>query len=303
MSFEKNDSKVTAIASEQPDELLLGYNQQLGGEEQATDLSLLSGAVAIEPTVNTTETHVSKAESLVMGQKAESFRALQSVVDVLNHSKYKKHEVKPIENQEFSKSLKEWLSEDKLAYVNKAMEADPELSFTLVATPNLVLTRGQLYETTLELGKNRSHPTYVADHIEDDIYAKYSPVELHGTEIGNENPLIFSLIPTKLNEGMEGTVSEQRARLAELQKENQFLRVPTILEAVTLWELLGNQGVTSETPNVMFKTYVRHFNLPEQKQSYDDSSCVPESLIRRDGHNGLYFSNVSWDRPARIAVG
>lgn len=298
MDFEAKGMKVTVDAVVQSNELLLSAAKEIADEARARGLELPFGIVAVQSTVERPTT--SGAERLVAEQEAQSFKAYESIVDLINQSKNKKDRIVPAETHQFESELYEWLGEDedKLAYVSQAMEADPELSFTLVATPNVVLTPKQFKDVAKKFGENQPYPTYIWN----ELYDKYTPAQLcSGTSYASS--FLFSLIPSKLNEGMYGTVSEQRAKLEKLQRsqETAFLKVPSPLEAVAYWNTLRAQGDRLEGTDNFDKTYIRHFDLSEQR--FDGNLFVPFSCVRGNGEPNLLRSLARDGSDARVAVG
>jgi len=190
-----------------------------------------------------------------------------------------------------------WFSEDKLAYVAVAQEADPEVRFTLVATPNVLVNDKELAKAAKAFGQNQPYETYVWDL----LYSRYTPEQLSGTDPSNGNAVAFSLIPSKYTPEMDGTVVEQRGKLDKLQADNPDLKVPSPLEAVTHWQTLRAQGDQLADNTTFDRTYIRHFDLPEQR--FGGWLRVPGSCVSGDGKPILDYSYAQYDVRARVAVG
>jgi hypothetical protein len=77
--------------------------------------------------------------------------------------------------------------------------------------------------------------------------------------------------------------------------------VPSLLEAVTYWQTLRDQGSKLADRTTFDTTNVRHFNLPIQL--IDDSQHVPGSCVHISGRPGLVGSNAGSDDNARVALG
>lgn len=206
----------------------------------------------------------------------------------------------PIATEEtFAREFEAWLTEDKLTYLTDAQEADPDLGFTLVAIPNVKVTAKEVRQAAVFFGLG--HPT--ANYILQRLYDKYSDDELSGTDPDNGNAVTFSLIPTKLNEEMYGTVAQQRAKLVKLQKVCPGLKVPSVLEAITLWNIVRAQNsdepllLADDTHDNPF--FVRHFNLPAQ--SIDGFSSVPISFVAGNGE--LIIDGSSHEADAVVSIG
>jgi hypothetical protein len=230
-------------------------------------------------------------------QLTTAYKGYETVANLLNDGRKKKEHVEIVDQEKVAKELEAWATEDRLAYVAKAMEADPELRFTLIATPNVVAKADEIIEIAKEFGKNQPYSTYVWS----EIYGKYTPEQLSGTDPSNGNAVKFRLIPNKLDPAMQGTVPSQRTRLAQLQADAPFVGVPSVLEDITFWNTLRATGDSLFTGDVFERTYVRHFDLPEKR--IDGFQYVPRSYVGGDGGPNLNDSDVDRDLPARVSVG
>ncbi len=226
-----------------------------------------------------------------------AYEGYETVAKLLNGGRKKKEQIPVTDQETLAEEFKTWLSADKVEYVAKAMEADPELRFTLVATPNVVATADEIIAIAKEFGKNQPQATYVWS----DIYGKYTPEQLSGTDPSNGNSAKFSLVPNKLDPALQGTVAQQRTRLARLQEDNSFLGVPSVLEDMAFWNTLRASGDGLTTGNVFDRTYVRHFDLPEKR--FGDWSGVPASYVGVGGGPNLSRSSVDFVNHARVSVG
>jgi hypothetical protein len=230
-------------------------------------------------------------------QLTAAYKGYETVATLINDGRKKKEHVEIVDRETVATEFEAWLSEDKLAYVAKAMEADPELRFTLVATPNTVAKADEIIDIAKEFGKNQPHSTTVWS----DIYSKYTPEQLSGTDPSNGKNVKFSLIPNKLDPALYGTVSQQVNYLKGLQADNSFVGVPSVLEDVTFWNTLRAGGDSLSAGEVFERTYVRHFDLPIRR--VDDFQIVPFSCVRGDGGPRLFDSGADSDLHARVSVG
>jgi len=301
MNFEAKGIKVTIDPNEQSNQAVLDTIQEFAdvAKERGLELPFVVGTVAVESTVDTERLHRNlRVESECSGQVEGALEVYESVVDQLNSVKAKKEQITIPNREESIAAFDAWFTPEKLDYVAKAMEADPELSFTLVATPNVILSLKQFKDVAKKFGENQPYPTYIWD----ELYDKYTPAQLcSGTSYASS--FLFSLIPSKLNEGMYGTVTEQRAKLEKLQRsqETAFLKVPSPLEAVVYWNTLRAQGDRLEGTDNFDKTYIRHFDLSEQR--FDGNLFVPFSCVRGNGEPNLLRSLARDGSDARVAVG
>lgn len=137
-------------------------------------------------------------------------------------------------------------TEERLAYINKQIEADPELIFDLVATPN-VTVEGQEVEHGFKLfGGGQRFATRI---MPSDFLRGYTPEAVSGTNPGNGKQVQFSLVPRKLNPELYGPVERQLKLLSEMQQTYPFVRETAPLEDLTrlytlrVKNLLANDSV------------------------------------------------------------
>jgi len=266
------------------------------------ELSPVIGSVATESVANdaleVSETLPNPAtpESLAE-QLTAAYKGYETVATLLNDGRKKKEHVEIVDRGTVATEFEAWLSEDKLAYVAKAMEADPELRFTLVATPNTVANADEIIDIAKEFGKNQPYSTTVWP----DIYSKYTPEQLSGTDPSNVKSVKFRLIPSKLDPALYGTVSQQLNRLKVLQADNPFVAVPSVLEDVTFWYTLRASGDSLSAGKVFERTCVRHFDLPIKP--FGVLLSMPLSYVGGDGGPLLNDSDADNDNHARVSVG
>jgi hypothetical protein len=259
-----------------------------GHEAVASQVQTPEAAAAETPTPPTKESFAEQLTSASKGYNA--------VIDALNAGRRSKNVLATTDGT-IAAEFEDWLTEEKLAYVAAAQEADPNVRFTLVATPNVLVDHKDLIKVAKDFGENQPYATYVWD----EMYKKYTPQQLSGTDPDNGNQVIFSLIPSSYTPGMEGTVIEQRAKLDKLRSDMPDLEVPSPLEAVTYWQTLRASGDQLADSSTFDRTYIRHFDLPEQR--FDDWLRVPRSYVNGAGEPALSDSSAQRDGSARLSVG
>ncbi len=212
------------------------------------------------------------------------------VVDIINGGRKKKEVLVPdITEEQAVTELSMFLTQDKLQYVADAMEADPELKFTLVATPNWPVTDEELIKIAEQFGADQPHQTAVWP----DIYGKYTPEEISGYYPKNDSHIKFTLVSSKFHPELSGTAGEQHAALDVLQIAAPFLRVPSPVEAVAHAMVLRTQGDSLDSGDVFDRTYVRSFDLPQKE--IDGDLYVPDFFVYDDGGPYLDLSYVRDD--------
>lgn len=198
--------------------------------------------------------------------------------------------------------LEEWEENGALEYVKNQLEADPELRYTLVAQPNIVISKDELKRLAQDFGKDQPYETFIYDP----LYDQYTDEELSGVT-DPDLPIRFLLIPNKTDESLYGTVAQQNADLKQRQADKPFLVVPAPAVAPSIWYRLRVGGVlpASKDPNdfvgVFDQTYIRHFDMEPKRLG--GGLCVPDSCVSVDGGPGLYRSGARYDYHARVAVG
>lgn len=309
MELERNGAKIEINFGQLTDVELAVATAEVAEANalRRVDLSVPAGNVAVEgantdvaidevatpETLSTPVTPESLAEQLTV-----AYKGYETVATLLNDGRKKKEHVEIADRETVAKEFEAWLSEEKLSYVAKAMEADPELRFTLVATPNVIASADEIIDIAKEFGKNQPHSTTVWSN----IYGKYTPEQLSGTDPSNGNSTKFSLIPNKFDPALQGTVASQRAHLALVRRQegSPFVGVPSVLEDVTFWNTLRASGDNLSTGDVYDRTHVRHFDLAEKRVGV--SRRVLASFVFLDGQPGLDDSRVGDVCPARISV-
>jgi len=270
------------------------------------DLSVPAGNVAVEGAssdVVTNAVEMSETiptpitpESLAV-QLTAAYKGYETVSKLLNDGRKKKEHIEIVDSEKVATEFEAWLSKDKLAYVAKAMEADPELRFTLVATPNIVASADEIIYIAQKFGEGQPYSTIVWS----DIYGKCTPEQLSGTDPSNGKSVKFSLIPNKLDPALYGTAEQLLSRLEGLQADSSFVGVPSVLEDVTFWNTLRASGDSLSSGEVFERTYVRHFDLLVMRLV--DFQDVPYSFVDDDGRPYLDDSVAGVGDHARVSVG
>jgi len=292
------------------DEQLISVSQEIAqaaeeiaqaAEARGLEIPSVAGSVAVEgamqePEADSEPFTPETAESL-SEQLTSASAGYTGVVEALNKGKRKNSRIEVADAKTLASEFNAWLTEDKLDYINEAMEADPTLTFTLVATPNVLADSKDIVKAAKAFGDDQPYETYVWDK----IYGKYTAQKLSGTDPDNGNSVSFSLIPSNFTPEMEGTVADQRDKLAKLQEDNPDLKVPSVLDAVTYWSTLRAESGQLTGYGIFDKTYIRHFDLDEQP--IDNWSYLPYFFVRGYGEAYLDGSYAGVGNDGRVSVG
>lgn len=306
MEIKQNGLEVRINPAEQPDEWLLNAAQEITNAMRARNLELTTAAGTVSLSGKLQEAANQAVESTAMSTKESLAQQLpwalegyRAVANALNRKRRPRERVVMLTNNVLETEFNSWLTDDKIKYVESAQEADPELSFTLVATPNVDASREEIVEAAKEFGQTQPYPA----HVPYKFYAQYSDKELTGTFPENGSDVMFSLIPDKPDEKLYGTVAEQKASLIKLQMTTPSLKVSSVLEGITLWNTLKAQnGDTLPADESNFdRTFIRHFDLPAKW--FGGWSRVPHSFVGGDGGPCLGISFADRGDRARVSVG
>jgi hypothetical protein len=300
MEFEDKPDDAPVNPTEQPAEELIRVTQET--TEFARERgSFAAGIVAVESVMQAPEiavTSIAEVKEGLAEPLASSVKGYRAIIETLNAGRDQK-DVLPIASDEIiAAELETWITKDKIAYLGAVIEADPEVRFTLVATPNVLVDSKDLIKVAQAFGDAQSQSTYVWPP----LYDMYTPKELSGTNPNNGNSVVFSLIPSKDTSEIAGTAMEQRAKLALLQANNPDLKVPSPLEAVTYWQTLWAQRQQLTGDTTFQLTHIRHFNLPEKP--FNDHQFVPLSGVQDNGKAGLNVLEARFNcDTARVSLG
>lgn len=305
MDIERKGLTISVDVGIESDQWLLDAAAEIrvAAEARGLEIPAFAGGTAVQETVEVVETtseFIPETAETLKTQLPSAIRGYQAVMGSLNEGKRKSNKVETATEEDLQTELDVWLTPERLDTVNAIKEAQPEVSFTLVATPNVPMSAGDIKKVAERFGRNQPYSTYTWD----DLYNRYTAGQLSGTDdFGTDafTPVHFSLIPSELTPELANkTVKEQRTALAELQAEHPSLTVPSVLDAVTYWETLRQSGPVSGN-GTSDKTDIRHFDLEEQ--SVGGWLRVPFSFVYDGGEAFLDGARAGGRGDARVAVG
>ncbi len=186
----------------------------------------------------------------------------------------------------------------------------------IVPVPNVEFTHEQIFALAKKFAALQSdkHRTFIFDETfpEYPLYSQYTSSELSGQLAAPDQSIRLSLLPSRPNpELYEQTIAQQRSSFEQMQLKNprMEIRVPTILEGVSLWYVLHKLGSRIKPNNsdtydstIPNKTYIRAFNL-DQKQ-VNDLLLVPACSLSGERSESQLTGSIKSDYgDARISVG
>lgn len=203
----------------------------------------------------------------------------------------------------FEAKMKQWEQDGVLDYVAERIITHGEL-YTPIARPNIVVTATELKQLAHNFAKGQSwSEAYVYDKLYDSFITTEELKQLSGYMETGE-PVQFSLLPNTYTDevNMKHAV-DQRQILRQLQvaKPKLGLRVPSVLDGLSLWYMLRANGDTLASGDVWKRTAIRHFDV-EPKGS-GGLLCVPASGVSVGGRPYLRSSAAEFAVRSRLALG
>ena len=213
-------------------------------------------------------------------------------------------EISKIDAETLSVELANWLTQEKVDYMKKAIESDSDLRFTLVMAPNVPVTDAELVALAIDHGESNKKAKDAKVEIffnVDDFCKNYSPEQLAGYN-PDGGAVNFCLIPNHFTPGFKGRVDEQRAKLSAAQVDNPFLRVPSVFEDICYWNTIRERvgGIDDSD------TCIRHFDLSTtlEKGFLSNRGFVPDTCLNGGiGIPVMTESSYKYAADARIAIG
>lgn len=304
MELKGNGLTVRVNPAEQPDEWLVSAAQEIAdaAKERGLELPFATGVVAVEGAMQDDETgettlDPSDVKETVKGLLGFAYIGAQTTTEQINGSRKKKEQIAIAGQETAEAEFEEWFDADRLAYVKKTMEANPNLTWTLLATPNVTVTADEFLAGTRKFGEGQPYKTKVWS----DIAKQYTPEEISGTDPSNGKAFKFKLVPNEFSSEVSGKVAIQKANLNELQEEYPFLEATSPLEDLN-WlnaKRAANGGKPLVGSGMADATYMRSYGLkPKRVDGYLSvpGLCVFGDgglLVRRSWAEGGYGGRVS----------
>lgn len=268
------------------------------------ELPQVAGAVAVEGATQADEVaetllDPSDVKETIKGLLGFAYSGAQATVEQVNGSRKKKEQIAIAEQETAEAEFEEWFDEDRLAYAKKTMEANPSLTWTLLATVNETVTADEFLAGTRTFGEGQPYKTEVWS----DIAKKYTPEEISGTDPSNGKVFKFKLVPNEFSPEVRGDVATLKANLTELQKENPFLEATSPLEDLT-WlntKRAVNGGKPLTGSGTADGTYMRNYTLEPKR--IGRSLRVPRLVVGDLGGLRVGSSWTGFDSDGRVSVG
>jgi hypothetical protein len=263
--------------------------QELIVEAVATSIASAETAETLPPITKETIKSELLGFAIIGGNKT---------VEDINKLRKGKNKVEVLNPEIVEQELDEWLTEEKLTYMNERRKLKPDVIFTLDATPNVLVSGSEVYDLQVAIGKKQGIPAYIWS----DILKSCSKAEASGTNPGNGKTTMFSIRENEPTEGMSGTLTEQVVELGVRQEDNPFLRSKTPLEDVTRFNTLYAQ---SDKPLIGREAYLATAGryLAVKPKRVGDYLCVPCFCVNGGGKPNVSDSSVVNDDNVSLVVG
>lgn len=253
-----------------------------------------AGALAIEASTNVEAEQNSVKEALLEQLRTSTHAGHLSMIEQINRSREgtEKTKLGAIEYEGLAAEFADWFDPAREAYISKALEADPELEFTLCALPDTLVSADEIIQDAREFhGEEPDKKAITASH----ALPQYSDKEVSGKiYLESERLVRFVLIPNKGMPELGNSVPVQKQELETLQKSHPFLDAPVPLTDMayrhTLRAMSTKTGEPLKGRGTQQKTFLRSFGMvPKSQQKNDpedETTYVPGSSI------GEFFGEV-----------
>ena len=193
-----------------------------------------------------------------------------------------KYCLEPTNEALLEKELGDWLTIDKLEFINATKEFDSGVTFSLIATPNVGITCDDFQKISQYFAF--SHGLVRRSNLAD-----YSPSELSGNCFNRKKQINFSLIPNVFTSSIKGTdVSEINRKYFNFKKELDYIGVPSPLQFLANAEIMYEKGCQDFRELISASTVV-HFTLPEKNLG---TRKKPEPTIPVSYIDGEYLHQI-----------
>lgn len=295
----ENGEAVRVAADQQTDEALVGALTEIVEVARERNLELPAGEIAVKGSEAQETTELTTREKITQ-QLQSAIGGYREAINEINKEREDGDDPHvEVEEADISNELEEWLTEEKIAQIEAAQEANPKVEFTLVATPNITVAREALLRIARGFADGQPSDSFISE----DLLREYDGHELSGTHPENGNNVQFSLIPDSTDSKFSGSVSEQNTQLDQLRRLYPHARVPSVLEAEVYKRTLrirqGGGPLAGEGTEK--KTSIRHFDL--KPRGITGWRNVPNSKVNDKGQSWLSTSRPGPAIPARICVG
>jgi len=327
-SNEPSYSNPNISAEDQPQistskELPTGYEQDASGVLVRRDIGNV--AVSKESKNRLISSEFDSIEAfvgLIEKQAERSHRAYNEMIDVLNQKRRPDQQLSSIDRSAFDRDLAhqiyEWRDKPdsngkidaKALYYCMYYQNKRDGTWTLNATPNVILTPDEIFALAESFGKRLPAGTIINDEA---AIRQYDNRQLSGS-IKPDVTIRFSLMPSTYSTDSDTAENNLKrlgvARNGEYAEEYDKVAVPSLLEAVSYWYNLDAQ-LDKKPRSQEHKTRIRHINLPVKRvpRDFDNKNrlnprehSVPISCFSYEDCAEIFMSDANDMESARFEI-
>jgi hypothetical protein len=265
MHIEGAGVEIRVNPAEQSDAWLLGAAQEITdvARQRGLGLPLVVGGLAVDATRAAWPTYEAPpltTKESIANQLLFSWVGYQAVVNSLNRGRSPKDLLAIATEETLITEFDDRLTTEHLNHIAAAQEADHELWYYLVATPNLLVTPRDVARAAWIFSEDQPYLACV----EETFAREYTSEQVSGTHPENGKSVVFSLVSNKHGPDVRRNVRET-----------------SFLEDVTYWQTLRATGHKLVGPGTLALTYSRKADLPERL--FDGVPFALHSCIDDDG--------------------
>lgn len=199
--------------------------------------------------------------------------------------------------EKLAEELEVWATPERIEYINKVLEVDPTLTYTVTATPNDCVSGQEVIDSNRLFGDNHPYTTNVWSN----ILTRYTDEEVSGTSVRNGNDYTLSVRFSKPTLS-SGDRDAQNHAIAKMQKDSPFLRPTTPLEDEVYVRTLRAEAGGSLKGEGAFDATITRFPQMDSRR-IGVLRGVPCSCVTDDGLRVVGDSYVDIDGYVAVVVG
>lgn len=234
-----------------------------------------------------TQAESPSARDKLLATAEEGGSLYNTVISGINEKRRKIYRIPVLKPGEYREQAEDWLT-DELIAVSALLPETTDRPLLIIPSLSHPVSREETVEAISSASDRGLWPR--SERME--FLSHFIADELSGFDPYYEG---FQIVPTAYDASREGTVYEQNAGLAKLNREviNKIYVSPILMTAVIGYRYKGMYSDWRDT-------FTRAIDL--EPTSVDRSDCVPQAYVDGEGHCNVYGSNVQVSDAARLLV-